>query len=104
MGHGEVIPQDRDANGEWSLCVLVAEDDPRAARALAFFLEQQGHVVLMAFDGPSALAQARTAQPDAILLDIGLPGMDGWQVVEQLREQIAPKRPLVIAITGHGDN
>ena len=86
----------------WKLRILIVEDSPLAARQLAEFLRLQGYEVDLAVDGPTALEKIRSGQPDALLLDIGLPGMDGWQVVEELRRQVAPKRPLIIAVTGRG--
>jgi CheY-like chemotaxis protein len=89
-----------DRTNTWALRVLVVEDCPETAATLTECLQRHGYVVSVASDGPTALAAARTLQPDAILLDIGLPGMDGWEVVEQLRKQVVTKRPLLIAITG----
>lgn len=86
----------------WTLRVLLVEDCPRSASDLARFLQLHDYDVTIAGDGLTALARAREMLPDVILLDIGLPGMDGWQVVERLRAQAAPKRPLLIAVTGHG--
>lgn len=56
----------------------------------------------MAPDGPSAIEHAMTFQPDAVLLDIGLPGINGYQVAQQLRSQLGLSTVLIIAISGYG--
>jgi two-component system CheB/CheR fusion protein len=61
-----------------------------------------GHEVHLAPDGPSALQAVKSMHPDVVLLDLGLPKMDGWQVAKQLREQSNGKRPFLIAVTGYG--
>jgi DNA-binding response OmpR family regulator len=82
--------------------VLVVEDDEDTATSLAILLRLNGYEVELACDGPSALRTVQASPPDVVLLDIGLPQMDGWQVAKQIREQSAGKRPLIVAITGYG--
>ncbi|HWE35348.1 MAG TPA: response regulator [Isosphaeraceae bacterium] len=65
--------------------LLVVDDVPDNVKLLAFELSDQGHDVLEALDGPAALALARTGRPDAILLDIMMPGMDGIEVCRRLK-------------------
>lgn len=65
-------------------------------------LEMWGHDVAYAYDGPSALERAEQWQPEAVFLDIGLPGMDGYEVAERLRELPQSKDAVLIAITGYG--
>jgi two-component system CheB/CheR fusion protein len=84
------------------LNILVVEDEPDTATITALFLRLEGHRVRTVLDGPSAFKEVRNDPPDVILLDIALPGMDGWQVAKQLLEQAAPKKPFVIAVTGYG--
>jgi two-component system, OmpR family, response regulator len=84
------------------LRVLVVEDHADSATSLAMLLRISGHEVRVAQDGLAALEMARSDPPDVVLLDLGLPGLDGWQVAERLRRQSAPKRPLFIALTGYG--
>jgi DNA-binding response OmpR family regulator len=84
------------------LRILLVEDDPAEAQNLAHFLTLNGHEVLVAQDGPVAVRAARHCQPDVVLLDIGLPGLDGYQVASQLCRLHAWKRPLLVAITGYG--
>src|SRR5262245_15416080 len=84
------------------LRVLVVEDNADCARSEAMLLRLLGHDVEIANDGVTALALARRREPDVVLLDIGLPGIDGWAVAKSLQEQASEKRPFVIAITGFG--
>jgi CheY-like chemotaxis protein len=84
--------------------VLVVEDQPDAAATLVMLLCVWGYEVQAAHDGLSALAVAQAFSPDVVLLDIGLPGMDGWQVAERLRQQPTIKRPHLIAVTGYGQD
>lgn len=91
----------RQSPSDWRMRVLVVEDHRDQAHTLARLLEQSGHEVSIAFDGHSAVEQARTNQPDVALLDIGLPGIDGWEVARMLHEMAIEKRPLLVAITGN---
>jgi two-component system, chemotaxis family, CheB/CheR fusion protein len=81
--------------------ILVIEDNPDAAESLRVALELEGHEVETALDGPQGIAKARELAPDVVLCDIGLPGMDGYQVAESLREAPGPRRPYLIALTGY---
>jgi CheY-like chemotaxis protein len=85
------------------LRVLVVEDQPEAAEALALAFRAQGHEVAVAPDGPSALEAVRAAQPDVAFLDILLPGTDGCEVAKGIRRLSAGRRPLLVALTGLGD-
>jgi len=67
--------------------ILVVDDDNRVAATLERVLNAEGHVVEVAADGPSALAAARARQPDLVVLDVMLPGLDGMAVCRRLREQ-----------------
>jgi PAS domain S-box-containing protein len=82
--------------------ILVVDDNADAAESLVYLLRAAGHDVQMAHNGPSALQLAAVVQPHAVLLDIGLPGMNGYEVAERLRQQPADPRPLLVAITGYG--
>jgi CheY-like chemotaxis protein len=84
------------------LSVLVVEDDPDAGRSYAMLLELLGHRVRVANDGPTALRLAAESTPDVALIDIGLPHMDGCEVAKRLRGQSPDRRPLLVAITGYG--
>jgi DNA-binding response OmpR family regulator len=84
------------------LSVLVVEDHEDVAQSTAELLTLCGHNVRVAGSGPDALALASVEVPDVVLLDIGLPGMNGWEVAEQLRSQSRGKQPVVVAVTGYG--
>ncbi len=83
------------------LRVLVVEDHAASAVSLAWFVALCGHVVEIAPDGPAAVEATENRQPDVVLLDIGLPGLDGWEVARRLQGHPAQKRPLLVAITGY---
>lgn len=82
--------------------LLVVDDNRDAAESMSMLLEMWGHEVAYAYDGPSALKTAEQWQPEAVFLDIGLPGMDGYEVAERLRELPQAKGAILIAITGYG--
>lgn len=82
--------------------VLVVDDNADAAEALGRLLRRAGCRVETALDGPSALNRARELRPTAILLDIGLPGMDGYEVARRLRAAEDGRHVLLVAITGYG--
>jgi two-component system, sensor histidine kinase len=82
--------------------VLVVEDNPDGADTLAKLVRVNGHEVRTASDGPSALEAVGTFQPDVILLDIGLPGMSGYEVATQVRQLPGMASALLIALTGYG--
>ena len=82
--------------------VLVVDDNEDGARILARLLTACGHQAELAHDGPTALEAASARPPDVVLLDIGLPGMDGFEVARRLREREGPDRALLVALTGYG--
>jgi PAS domain S-box-containing protein len=82
--------------------ILVIDDNAELAQGISRLLKLWNHEVWMAYDGPSGLEAARGHRPDVVLLDIGLPGMDGYQVAEQLRQEDFGKNLLLIAVTGYG--
>ena len=82
------------------LRVLVVEDDADAAHALTLLLRHWGHKVRHAQDAATALARAREMRPDAALLDIGLPGTDGWEVAGLLRRTPGLEHVRLAALTG----
>jgi signal transduction histidine kinase len=81
--------------------LLLVEDNDDSARALKNALEQLGYVVALAHNGPIALNVARTFDPDVVLMDIGLPVMDGWEVAKRLRELRGVYPAPVVAVTGY---
>jgi two-component system CheB/CheR fusion protein len=84
--------------------ILVVDDIPDSAESLARLLRRWGHEVSMAHDGPSALAAARSTSPEVVLLDIGLPGMDGYEVARQLRLDPDCTDTVLVALTGYGQS
>jgi two-component system CheB/CheR fusion protein len=84
-----------------ALRFLVVDDNTDVTEMLAAFLEDNGHEVVLAHDGPRALERARMARPDVVLLDIGLPGMDGYEVARRLRQSATTRGCTMIALTGY---
>jgi two-component system CheB/CheR fusion protein len=82
--------------------VLVVDDNHDAGETLARLMELFGHEVTMLEDGAAALAQAEQVRPDVVLLDIGMPGMSGYEVAQRLRELPGADRVCIIAMTGYG--
>jgi CheY-like chemotaxis protein len=82
--------------------VLVVDDCPNAADSLALVLRRWGYRAAVAYDGPSAMAAALSQPPAAVLLDIGMPGVDGYEVARRLRERPWTAGALLIALTGYG--
>ena len=85
-----------------ALHVLIVEDHADTAVSMALLLRIQRHAGEVAPDGPTALKIAQAEPPDVVLLDLALPGMDGYEVARRLVEQPGEKRPLLIAVTGYG--
>jgi len=83
------------------LRVLVVDDSDDVAEMTAEMLRMYGHEASIANDGPSALAAVESERPDAVLLDLGLPGMNGLQVAEALHAHRHAASPLVIAVSGY---
>jgi CheY-like chemotaxis protein len=82
--------------------VLVVDDNLDAAEGLAMLLTLKGHHVSTAYDGASALERAREQRPDVVLLDIGLPRIDGFEVARRLRQEHPDHPMLLVALTGYG--
>jgi len=84
-----------------SLRVIVVDDDRDTVDMLALILSDAGHVVHRAYSGREVLPAARVFRPDAIILDISVPGISGYAVAQQIRHSfMEARRPLMIAITG----
>ncbi len=82
--------------------LLVVDDNHDAADSLARLLQLMGHEVAIAYDGPSAVDCAEKVRPRVVLLDIGLPEVDGYEVVRRIRARSWGKDMVVIAATGWG--
>jgi signal transduction histidine kinase/DNA-binding response OmpR family regulator len=84
--------------------VLVVEDQPALSRVTVALLQKMGHEVRSAADGPEALLAVREYNPEVVLLDIGLPGMDGYEVARCLRSEMGDDAPLLVAMTGYSQH
>jgi CheY-like chemotaxis protein len=84
------------------LSVLIVEDNRDGAETLAMLLGIHGHAVQIAGDGEEALALAGNSPPHVVILDIGLPRMDGLELARKMREMLC-SRALVIAVSGYAD-
>jgi two-component system, chemotaxis family, CheB/CheR fusion protein len=82
--------------------VLVIEDNVDAAESLREALELDGHTVEIAHSGQDGVAKSLTFRPDLVLCDIGLPGMDGYEVARRLRAERKLASPYLVALTGYG--
>lgn len=103
----ETAPPDAEAAqvagaASQSLRILVVDDSEDTAETMGTLLEMSGHTVEIAHSGPAALEAAATFRPDVVLLDIGLPGLDGYQVAERLREDPTMQGVTLIAASGYG--
>jgi PAS domain S-box-containing protein len=94
----------RDATGDEGLSILVVDDNVDAAAMLAMLLEASGHRVTVEHDPLRALERADEEAPQACLLDIGLPGIDGYELARRLRARPATAHALLVAITGYGQD
>ncbi|MES2315979.1 MAG: ATP-binding protein [Pseudomonadota bacterium] len=86
-----------------ALRVMVVDDNQDAANAMAMLLELEGHTVRVEHDPQVALEKAAEFGPDACLLDIGLPGMDGYELARRLRSDDRTAQTVLIALTGYGN-
>ena len=105
----ELVPQRRRFVSDWApqslgspLRILVVDDNRDSADSLGLLLEIPGNSVRIAYDGLHAVEMAAEFQPDVVLLDIGLPKLDGYQVAQRIRQQPGGKDVTLIALTGWG--
>jgi CheY-like chemotaxis protein len=92
----------RSTSDQRPLRVLVADDNRDSAESLGMLLELSGHEVSLAHDGLDAFAAAAAKLPDVVLLDIGMPGMNGYEVAASIRREPWGSNMTLIAITGWG--
>jgi PAS domain S-box-containing protein len=92
----------RGAASEAAARVLLVEDNADAAESLAMLLKMLGHRVCAVGDAPAALDAAKADPPDIALVDIGLPGMNGYELARRLRALETSPNPLLVAVTGYG--
>ncbi|PRY65711.1 response regulator receiver protein [Vreelandella songnenensis] len=82
--------------------VLIVDDEPNIVLSIEFLMEQAGFEVISAADGEQAIERVGTDTPDIILLDISLPGMSGFDVLEALRSRPTTAQLPIIMLTAHG--
>lgn len=99
---GEAVDVAFEAEAATRCRVLVVDDNVDAAQTIAMFLTLLGHEVKTAAGGEQALASAATHAPDVVVLDIGLPTLDGYEVARRLRQMPETRDALLIALTGYG--
>ncbi len=81
--------------------ILVVEDNPVNQDLVTRFLKKEGYDVLIASDGIAGVKAAREHNPDLIVMDLGLPGVDGWEAARRIRSAPKTARIPIIAVTGH---
>jgi CheY-like chemotaxis protein len=96
----DALPLRKTASG--SCRVLLVDDHIDTVESFAFLIKSWGHDVRVAHDGPRALEQARQHRPDVVLLDLAMPGMDGYELARRLREEVGLSEAALIAISGYG--
>jgi two-component system CheB/CheR fusion protein len=79
---------------------LVVDDDPDTVGTMELWLCLSGHDIRTARSGPEALAVAAAYRPDAVLLDVAMPGMDGWEVTRRLRQDPALRGVYIVCVSG----
>jgi signal transduction histidine kinase/ActR/RegA family two-component response regulator len=104
-GRGEPAPERDPRDGQRACArrrILVADDNRDAAESLGLVLELMGHEVRLAHDGEQALAEAEAFRPDLIVLDLGMPKLDGCATARRIREQPWGREAVLAALTGWG--
>ncbi|MFC0254407.1 hybrid sensor histidine kinase/response regulator [Massilia consociata] len=98
----DAVQAPADAQSRQALRTLVVDDNEDAASTLVMYLEASGHVVTVEHDPARAIEAAKSGTFDALLLDLGLPGMDGYELARRIRLQPGAARATIVAITGYG--
>src|SRR6184192_1551645 len=88
------------ARGKRKLRILVADDERDQVATLAAILQDEGHEVRECYRGAEVMRMVRDFDPDVALIDIGMPGMTGYDVARELRQAYGNARPLLVAVTG----
>jgi CheY-like chemotaxis protein len=94
--------QQRPASAEGSLRILVADDNRDAAETLGILLEVMGHEVKTVHDGQAAVDAVASFDPELVLLDIGMPGLNGYETCRQIRASAGGTQRTLVAVTGWG--
>jgi PAS domain S-box-containing protein len=95
-----VAEKERSDGVRQARSIVIVEDNPSVGTALSLALQQAGHSVVLFADGPSALIGVAALKPDALLIDIGLPGMNGYELAAKLKQQNGARDALYIAVSG----
>ena len=96
------VPEEASSARTRRLRILVVDDNIDAAETLSMLLESTGNETRIAHTGPEAVAVAAEMRPQIVLLDLGLPGFDGYEVARRLRADSSLVQPLIIAVSGWG--
>ena len=83
--------------------ILVVDDEPDVVEIVRFRLEKDGHILISAADGPTGLVTAFTRHPDLVILDVMMPGIDGFEVLNRLKNDARTSRTPVILLTAKAD-
>jgi ADP-ribose pyrophosphatase len=98
----EVVPMAPERSTRRRVRALVIEDNRDAAASLQLLLEQLGCEAVTAYTGPAGVDAAHSAPPDIVFCDIGLPGLDGYEVARRIRTEAWGPRVVLVAVTGYG--
>ena len=82
--------------------ILIVDDNVPSAETLALLIGFSGYTTQVAHDGVEALRVAEAHKPDVVLLDLNLPGMDGFEIARQLRQKETSRDAMLVAVTGYG--
>ena len=93
-------PGETASRGRRKLRILVADDERDQVATLAAILQDEGHEVRECYRGAEVMRMVRDFDPDVALIDIGMPGMTGYDVARELRQAYGNARPLLVAVTG----
>ncbi|HEV7804102.1 MAG TPA: response regulator, partial [Burkholderiales bacterium] len=96
----QAAPAEGAARSRRKLRILVADDERDQVATLAAILQDEGHEVRECYRGAEVMRMVREFDPDVALVDIGMPGMTGYDVARELRQIYGNERPLLIAVTG----
>jgi len=83
--------------------ILVVDDNENCAKVMMWTLEMMGHTLQMALDGPTAIGLAKSFHPEIVILDIGIPGMNGYEICQTMRMEPVLINTTFIALTGWGE-
>jgi CheY-like chemotaxis protein len=95
---------DSNTSAPYKYQILVVDDNEPCAKVMMWTLEALGQKAQIAFDGKTALSIAKSTHNDLILLDIGLPGMNGYEICQEMRKDPALKNTFIAAQTGWGES